>query len=399
MPILRVEDGADKGRTVPLTMRKTVSIGRDPAADLALRDTKTSRFHARVEFRNDGLWLIDLNSKNGTFINGVAVKEHPLRLGDHFMVGDTTFVVAPDPKPVPRTASSPQAVAPAPAGSTSVRTPKPVPGPSASTETATAVRGDSIARRLQAFYRLRAERQKGEEAPKGPSRFIVFEIDGTLIKTEGMVEEAFEQAIQEVYGVPKALVNCPLAGRSEREVIQVALAAAKVPPEKIRQFLARALARYVDILVEILRKRPRGDVLPGVKTLLERLDKDPRWAVGLMTRHLLLSARPLLGRHGLWDYFKYGAFADDHENRSALPALLLERARDASGLPIKEQDVYAVGDTVRDLAYAKSAGMRTVAVATGGSSRDALAVLNPFLAFDSFADVDAVLQKLNAGLA
>ncbi len=390
MPILRVEDGADKGKTVPLTMRKTVTIGRDAAADIPLRDTKASRFHARVEFRNDGLWLIDLNSKNGSFINGIAIREHQLKLGDHFMVGDTIFVVAPDPKPAARPAVPPS--------STAIRSAKPVPGPAASTETATAVRGDSIARRLQAFYRLRSDKQKGEEAPKGPSRFIVFEIDGTLIRTEGMVEEAFEQAIQEVYGVPKALADCPMAGRSEREIVQVALRAAKVPPEKINQFLARVLARYVDVLVETLRKRPRGDVLPGVKSLLERLDKDSRWAVGLMTRHLLLSARPLLGRHGLWDFFKYGAFADDHENRNALPALLLERARDASGLPIQAQDVYAVGDTVRDLACAKSSGMRTVAVATGGSTHDALSVLNPYLIFHSFEDVDAVLSRLNTDL-
>jgi phosphoglycolate phosphatase-like HAD superfamily hydrolase len=260
-------------------------------------------------------------------------------------------------------------------------------------------RGDSIAKRLQAFYRLRSDKQKGAEAAKGPSRFIVFEIDGTLISTDGMVTEAFEQAIQEVYGVPKALANCPTAGRSEREVVQVALRTAKITPEVIGQKLSRCLARYVDVLVEAIRKRPRGTIHPGVRELLERLDKDARWAVGLMTRHLLLSARPLLGRHGLWDFFKYGAFADDHESRTALPSLLLERARDASGLPLQASDIYAVGDTVRDLACAKSAGMRTVAVATGGSTFEALSVLNPYLIFHSFENTDEVLQKLNAGLS
>jgi phosphoglycolate phosphatase-like HAD superfamily hydrolase len=371
MPILRIEDGADKGKTVPLTMRKLVNIGRDPMADMSIRDSKSSRFHARVECRPDGIFLVDLNSKNGTFVNGLAVRETRLNLGDHFLVGDTVFILSPDPAPqVPR------------------------PGAGATTVVA---RGDTIAKRLQAFYRLREGKEKGPDG-KGPSRFIVFEIDGTLISTDGMVIESFEQAIQEVYGVPKALANCPVSGRSEKEIIQVALRSAKVPPEKIEQFLARALARYVDILVETIRKRPRGNIHPGVRTLLERLDKDPRWAVGLMTRHLLLSARPLLGRHGLWDFFKYGAFADDHENRTALPGLLLERAREASGLPLQPTDVYAVGDTVRDLACAKSAGMRTVAVATGGSTHDALAVLNPYLIFHSFEDVDDVLKKLNAGL-
>jgi phosphoglycolate phosphatase-like HAD superfamily hydrolase len=378
MPILRVEDGPDRGKTVPLTMRKVVTIGRDPAADISIRDGKASRFHTRVEFRNDGIWVFDLNSKNGTYVNGLPVKEQHLNLGDHMLVGDTVVVLAPDPKPEPK----PAATAPVPGG----------------TGTVTAARGDSIAKRLMMFYKLSDNKNKGIP-DKGPSRFIVFEIDGTLISTEGMVAEAYEQAIQEVYGVANALKDCPVAGRSEREVVQVALRTAKVPVEKIDRLLPRALARYIDILVEIIRKRPRGAAHPGVKVLLERLDKDPRWAVGLMTRHLLLSARPLLGRHGIWDYFKYGVFADDHESRTALPGLLLDRAREASGLPIQPADVYAVADTVRDLACAKSAGMRTVAVATGGSTHEALSVLNPYLMFQSFENVDDVLQKLNAGLA
>lgn len=379
MPILRVEDGPDKGKSVPLTMRKVVTIGRDPAADISIRDAKSSRFNTRVEFRNDGVWAVDLNSKNGTYVSGLPIKEKRLNLGDHMLVGDTVLVLAPDPKPEAKAAAT--ASVPVPSGGGTV----------------TAVRGDSIAKRLQMFYRLRTGKEKGADE-KGPSRFIVFEIDGTLISTDGMVTEAYEQAIQEVYGVPKALASCPVAGRSEREIVQVALRAAKVAPEKIDQHLARAMARYVDILVEMIRKRPRGATHPGVKALLERLDKDSRWAVGLMTRHLLLSARPLLGRHGLWDFFKYGAFADDHENRTALPGLLLDRARDASGLPIQPADVYAVADTVRDLACAKAAGMRTIAVATGGSTYEALSVLNPYLIFHSFENVDDVLQKLNTGL-
>jgi phosphoglycolate phosphatase len=371
MPIIRIEDGADKGKTIPLTMRKLINIGRDPMADISIRDSKSSRFHARVECRPDGIFLVDLNSKNGTFVNGLAVRETRLNMGDHFLVGDSVFVLAPDPAPQP-------------------------PRPPSGATTAVA-RGDTIAKRLQAFYRLQDGKERGA-GEKGPSRFIVFEIDGTLISTDGMVHDAFEQAIQEVYGVAHALANLPVSGRSEREIIQVALRTAKVPPEKIDPFIARALARYVDILVEMIRKRPRGNIHPGVRNLLERLDKDARWAVGLMTRHLLLSARPLLGRHGLWDFFKYGVFADDHENRTALPGLLLERAREASGLPIQPTDVYAVGDTVRDLACAKAAGMRTVAVATGGSTHEALAVLNPYMIFHSFENVDDVLSKLNADM-
>jgi phosphoglycolate phosphatase-like HAD superfamily hydrolase len=362
-------------------MRKSISIGRDPTIDFSLRDAKASRLHARVECRPDGVWVTDLKSKNGTFINGVAIDRCRLDLGDRMVVGDTQFRLLADAKPEP--VIKPHRAHPV----------EPLVVPTVSVS-----EGDSLAGRLQAFYKLRTGKEGVDKAPPGPLRLIVFEVDGTLITTDGLVSETFEQALNEVYGVPNAFRQCPMAGRSEREVVRVALRAAKITPDRIEQGLPKALARYVDLLVEALRKRPRGDILPGVRPLLERLGSDPRWAVGLLTRHLMLSARPLLGRHGLWDFFKFGVFADDHDERAALPALLVERAREASGLPLQPQDLYAVGDTVRDLACAKAAGLRTVAVATGGSSYEALSVLNPDLIFRSFENIDDVLEKLNLGL-
>ena len=68
-----------------------VTIGRAPENDLALADDEfASVHHARIEPRRDGVWLEDLDSTNGTFVNGVKVtRPKKLTPGDVIRVGET----------------------------------------------------------------------------------------------------------------------------------------------------------------------------------------------------------------------------------------------------------------------------------------------------------------------
>jgi hypothetical protein len=70
-----------------------VIVGRDPSCDLVLTLPSVSRRHARLAFR-DGSWVIqDLESRNGTVVNGVAVGRCELRPGDYIVLGDEHLVV------------------------------------------------------------------------------------------------------------------------------------------------------------------------------------------------------------------------------------------------------------------------------------------------------------------
>ncbi len=64
-------------------------IGRDREADIPLKDPLVSRRHATVLFRDGSFLLADLESTNGTVMNGASIKEVVLRHGDKFRVGDT----------------------------------------------------------------------------------------------------------------------------------------------------------------------------------------------------------------------------------------------------------------------------------------------------------------------
>jgi predicted component of type VI protein secretion system len=69
-----------------------ITIGRLPAVcDLVSRDSKVSRRHCRIEPAPDGWLLTDLQSSNGTWVNGSARQQSRLRDGDEVQIGDTVL--------------------------------------------------------------------------------------------------------------------------------------------------------------------------------------------------------------------------------------------------------------------------------------------------------------------
>lgn len=96
MPKLVVEKGPNKD--LEITVGKTVFAGRDTSAQIMLTEPMVSRLHFKIEHRQDGYYLVDLDSLNGTFVNRARVRERHLKPGDMIQVGDTTFsFVSDDP--------------------------------------------------------------------------------------------------------------------------------------------------------------------------------------------------------------------------------------------------------------------------------------------------------------
>ncbi|HEX7897321.1 MAG TPA: protein kinase [Planctomycetota bacterium] len=97
MPTLVVEKGTDKGKSIPITVNQTVIIGRDTSTALPLRDHMTSRMHFKIEAKEDGFWVHDLESMNGTYLNGAKIKlAMKLEVGDLIKAGETLFTFLED---------------------------------------------------------------------------------------------------------------------------------------------------------------------------------------------------------------------------------------------------------------------------------------------------------------
>jgi two-component system, NtrC family, sensor kinase len=91
VPTLFVIRGVDQGSRFELS-EPIVRLGRDPASTIPLHDTEVSRHHAEIRQIDGEYALSDLNSSNGTFVNGQRVRHHQLVSGDQLQLGSTLML-------------------------------------------------------------------------------------------------------------------------------------------------------------------------------------------------------------------------------------------------------------------------------------------------------------------
>jgi transcriptional regulator with GAF, ATPase, and Fis domain len=89
-PKLIVLTGASKGAI--LTVQEELSIGREAENRLRLQDNRVSRFHAVIRREKSVYKIFDLESYNGTLVNGIPVNEQTLKHRDRIQIGDNVFV-------------------------------------------------------------------------------------------------------------------------------------------------------------------------------------------------------------------------------------------------------------------------------------------------------------------
>src|SRR3954447_18035376 len=82
----QVLEGVDKGR-VYKDLPVPVTIGREEGNGLRLNDERVSRYHAKIQVEDQDIILTDLDSTNGTRVNGTAVQIRRLRPGDQVSIG------------------------------------------------------------------------------------------------------------------------------------------------------------------------------------------------------------------------------------------------------------------------------------------------------------------------
>jgi len=91
-PNLVFVTGANSGRKVPL-LPMTMSIGREHDNNIELKDPEVARYHARILFERGRFVLEDLESSNGTWLNGEQIKQEMLKNGDRVKIGDIEMAI------------------------------------------------------------------------------------------------------------------------------------------------------------------------------------------------------------------------------------------------------------------------------------------------------------------
>src|SRR5512136_1511177 len=173
-------------------------------------------------------------------------------------------------------------------------------------------------------------------------RVVLFDIDGTLIRTGGAGVKAFAKTFETEFKVWDGFEQLQFAGRTDTGIVREFFNLHQIEPTP--ENFARFFERYVFWLDQLL-PQCRTSVCPGVWDFLhglQRLAQPP--LLGLLTGNIRLGAEIKLRHLKLWDLFQTGAFADDDEERDRIATVARQRGSRLLGAELRGDEVLVVGD-------------------------------------------------------
>ena len=221
---------------------------------------------------------------------------------------------------------------------------------------------------------------------------LLWDIDGTLVYMGRAGERALLVAIRDLYGRDLGdHLPVKLQGRTDTSICRDLLAYLGVPvtPAEEKRFQQAYLSH-----IPTTMPAGKARVLAGIREALDAVHAHPEIHQALLTGNLKEGARLKLSHLGLWDYFEFGAFADDSHIRDELGPFALARAKEKLGIKFPPERVYIIGDTPHDIACGKAIGAKTIAVATGSFSVGELEACEPTHTFADLSDTQALLKVI-----
>jgi phosphoglycolate phosphatase-like HAD superfamily hydrolase len=226
------------------------------------------------------------------------------------------------------------------------------------------------------------------------TRVILWDVDGTLVRTGGVGAEAFATAIETLFGVPAGDHGVTLAGKTDPQIAREILAVLELHGDADAH-LPRLLAE-TERLVAAGRDtiRARGRILPGVSALLDAL-AGPGTVQTVLTGNTAANAAVKLDAFGLQRRLdlEVGAYGSDNPDRNTLVDVALARVERRYG-PVDRRHVWVIGDTPLDAACARAGGVRCLLVASGFAPRSALEAAGADHVVDDLSDTQAMLSLL-----
>jgi len=209
---------------------------------------------------------------------------------------------------------------------------------------------------------------------------LLWDIDGTLLTTGRAGIFAWEEAILDVCDVEADLSDFHTAGLTDSQIGALLLEHAGVEPK--RETVEALLAEYARRLPEALHRRT-GRVLPGVLAILGDLDTRDDVRSLLLTGNLPAGAAAKLAQYGLTSFFAYpGAFCSAIMSREEIARSAVPLVEELTGTAFDGNRAYVIGDTPHDVRCGRSIGARTIAIATGASTRSELSAAGAWLVLD-----------------
>lgn len=225
-------------------------------------------------------------------------------------------------------------------------------------------------------------------------KLVLFDIDGTILWSNGAGRRAMTAALTHVFG-GAGPSDYRYDGKTDMQIVRDLMRASGHTDEVIDARMTTLVERYLTGLESGLAEGLHTHVYEGVRELLDALEARDDVVVGLLTGNLRPGAALKLRSAGIdIARFRVGAFGSDHHHRPELPAVAQRRAREELGLEIPGPSIFVIGDTPADVECGRAIGAKAIGVATGRYTVEELARHAPYAVFPTLADTSAVMRVI-----
>jgi len=215
-------------------------------------------------------------------------------------------------------------------------------------------------------------------------RLVLFDIDGTLLSSEGIGRTAMRRALGSIFGSPGNPAY-RYDGKTDRQIVRDVMRLEGHSDEYIDSQMEKLIETYLEGLRENAKSgnfnvRP----LEGVAELLDALEPREDVVLGLLTGNVEPGARTKLTAAGI----------NPDRFRPELPAIAQGRASEKLGLHIERGHMIVIGDTPADIACGRSLGAKAIGVASGHYTVEQLQEHDPYAVFPSLANTQQLLESI-----
>ena len=212
---------------------------------------------------------------------------------------------------------------------------------------------------------------------------ILFDIDGTMLSSEGVGVRSMEETGELMFGKPFLLSGISFGGCLDPLIWKDACKLHGTENHASHHKEFREL--YTDLLRKNISK-VQVRILPGIEELLEACIEIDNVTLGLVTGNYKETGLMKLQAAGInTDMFVSNAWGTDGEQRVDLPPVAIAAHK-------KNEPAVLIGDTIHDVTSGQAAGCRVIAVCTGSHDRATLLESKPDLLVDDLSDTEAVLH-------
>lgn len=197
-------------------------------------------------------------------------------------------------------------------------------------------------------------------------KLLIFDIDGTLTSLDGATTRAYSRAFFEIFGQEPVTDGLSMHGRTDPLIFRECFERTGIPGDW-RDGYESFKPLYLAFLPGSIQNSPKAHVHVGVRELLDTLASLPNeFALALGTGNMEPGARTKIGHFGLNHYFPVGGFGDVHEERYMIMRDAVAASCRHFGRTFDPENIWVIGDTEFDVHGAQQAGLKCLAVATGG---------------------------------